>query len=89
MFHKHQSSFPFINILKVLREVLKTKDEARGFQHFPRDLGNNDKIMFDSYYCINSQQNTAKCYLTTPVCFQKYAYSMSTHNLECVLRDVW
>ena len=30
--------FPFINIRKVLREVLKTEDEARGFQHLPRDL---------------------------------------------------
>ena len=32
--------FPFINIRKVLREVLKTECEARGFQHLPRDLAN-------------------------------------------------
>ena len=32
--------FPFINIRKVPREVLKTEGEARGFQHLPRDLGN-------------------------------------------------
>ena len=32
--------FPFINIRKVPREVLKTEDEARGFQHLPRDLAN-------------------------------------------------
>ena len=25
--------FPFINIRKVLREMLKTEGEARGFQH--------------------------------------------------------
>ena len=42
--------FPFINIDKVSREVLKTEGEARGFQHLPRDLANvNDKIMFDRY----------------------------------------
>ena len=32
--------FPFINIRKVPREVLKTEGEARGFQHLPRDLAN-------------------------------------------------
>ena len=32
--------FPFINICKVPREVLKTEGEAQGFQHFPRDLAN-------------------------------------------------
>ena len=32
--------FPFINMRKVPREVLKTKGEARGFQHLPRDLAN-------------------------------------------------
>ena len=30
--------FPFINILKVPREVLKTEGEARGFQHLQRDF---------------------------------------------------
>ena len=39
--------FPFVNICKVPREVLKTEGEAlRMFM--------NGKIMFDSYYCINS-----------------------------------
>ena len=32
--------FPFINIRKVPREVLKTEGEARGFQHLSRDLAN-------------------------------------------------
>ena len=32
--------FPFINIRKVPREVLKTEGEAQGFQHLPRDLAN-------------------------------------------------
>ena len=32
--------FPFINIRKVPREVLKTEGEARGFQHLPRHLAN-------------------------------------------------
>ena len=32
--------FPFINIRKVPREVLKTEGEARGFRHLARDLAN-------------------------------------------------
>ena len=43
--------FPFINIRKVPREVLKTEG----------------KIMFDRYYCINSkktQQKMGKCLRT-------------------------
>ena len=32
--------FPFINIPKVPREVLKTGGEVQGFQLFPRDLTN-------------------------------------------------
>ena len=48
--------FPFINICKVPREVLKTEGEARGFQPSRGTLRMlmNDKIMFDCYYCINS-----------------------------------
>ena len=48
--------FPFINICKVPREVLKTEREARGFQPSRGTLRMlmNDKIMFDIYYCINS-----------------------------------
>ena len=45
------------------REVLKTDGEARGFQHFPRDLAiviTNDKIMFDRYYFINSKASLQK-----------------------------
>ena len=51
--------FPFINIRKVLREVLKTKGEARGFQPSRGTLRMliNDKIMFDRYYCINSAKH--------------------------------
>ena len=49
--------FPFINICKVPREVLKTEGEARGFQFalgFQPSRGTlrmlmNDKIMFDRY----------------------------------------
>ena len=33
-------NFPFINIRKVPREVLKIEGKARGFQHLPRDLAN-------------------------------------------------
>ena len=41
----------FVNIPKVLREILKTEGEAQGFQHLPRDLANVNewKIMFDPY----------------------------------------
>ena len=48
--------FPFINICKVLREVLKTEGEAPGFQPSRGTLRMlmNDKIMFDRYYLINS-----------------------------------
>ena len=52
--------FPFINIRKVPREVLKTEGEARGFQPSRGTLLmlTNDKIMLDRYYCI--QQTIAK-----------------------------
>ena len=53
--------FPFINIHKVPREVLKTEGEARGFQPSRGTLRMlmNDKIMFDRYYmyCINSAKH--------------------------------
>ena len=51
--------FSFINIRKVLREVLKTEGEARGFQPSRGTLRMlmNDKIMFDHYYCINSAKH--------------------------------
>ena len=51
--------FPFINICKVPREVLKTEGEARGFQPSRGTLQilMNDKIMFDRYYCINSTKH--------------------------------
>ena len=32
--------FPFINIRKVPREMLKTEGKRQGFQHFSRDLAN-------------------------------------------------
>ena len=48
--------FPFINIRKGPREVLKTEGEARGFQPSRGTLRMlmNDKIMFDRYYCMKS-----------------------------------
>ena len=55
-------NFPFINIRKVPREVLKTEGFARGFQPFRGTLRllMNDKIMFDRYYCINSAKHCEK-----------------------------
>ena len=38
--------FPFNNIRKVPREVLKTEGDARGFQHLPRDLVNTSGYIF-------------------------------------------
>ena len=32
--------FPCINVCQVLREMLKTEAEGRGFQQLPRDLAN-------------------------------------------------
>ena len=54
-----EHDFPFINIRKVPREVLKTEGIARGFQPSRGTLRMlmNDKIMFDRYYCINSANN--------------------------------
>ena len=51
--------FPFINIRKVPREVLKTEGVARGFQpsRGTMRMFMNDKIMFDRYYCINSAKH--------------------------------
>ena len=46
--------FPFINIRKVPREVLKT---SRGTLRMLM----NDKIMFDRYYCINCINSTKHC----------------------------
>ena len=51
--------FPFINIRKVPRAVLKTEGVARGFQP---SRGTSrmlmiDKIMIDRYYCINSAKH--------------------------------
>ena len=95
--------FPFINIRKVPREVLKTEGEARGFQLSRGTLRMlmNDKIMFDRYYCINSTKNCenelsigALCFITSPHFPTRVRYAIfgprsSTHNLARALRDAW
>ena len=71
--------FPFNDICKVLREVLKTEGEARGFQPSGGTLRMlmNDKIMFDRYYCINSakrcknEENIDTLYFITSSHFPK------------------
>ena len=57
--------FPFINIRKVPKEVLKTEGEARGFQPARGTLRMlmNDKIMFDRYHCINKLYVTLRSQL--------------------------
>ena len=95
--------FPFINIRKVPREVLKTEGEARGFQPSRGTLRMlmNDKIMFDRYYCINStkhcenEENIGALYfITSPHFPTRVRYAIfgprsSTHNLARALRDAW
>ena len=61
-----KQDFPFINIRKVPREVLKTEGETRGTLRMIM----NDTIMFDRYYCINSakrceNENIGALYLIT------------------------
>ena len=79
--------FPFINICKVPRRVLKTEGKARRFQSSRGTLRMlmNDKIMFDRYYCIKSanhcenEENIGALYFITSshfparVCFKKHA----------------
>ena len=95
--------FPFINIRKVPREVLKTEGEARGFQPSRGTLRMlmNDKIMFDRYYCINStkhcenEENIGALYfITSPhfptrVRYARFGPRSSTHNIARALRDAW
>ena len=95
--------FPFINIRKVPKEVLKTEGKARGFQPSRGTLGMfmNDKIMFDRYYCINStkhcenEENIGALYvITSPHFPTRVRYALfgprsSTHNLAHALRDAW
>ena len=65
--------FPFINICKAQREVLKTEGEPRGFQPSRGTLRMlmNDKTTFDRYYCINSanhcenEENSGALYFIT------------------------
>ena len=64
----------------------------------------NDKIMFDSYYCINSakycknEENIGALYFITSshfptrVRFKNHAWfgpSSDTHNFACALRGTW
>ena len=95
--------FPFINIRKVPREVLKTEGEARGFQPSRGTLRMlmNDKIMFDRYYCINSTKHCeneehigALYFITSPHFPTRVRYAIfgprsSTHNLARALCDAW
>ena len=93
--------FPFINIRKVPREVLKTEGEALGFQPSRGTLRMlmNDKIMFDRYYCINltrhceNEENIgAQYFVTSPhfptqVRYARFGPRSSIYNLARALRD--
>ena len=95
--------FPFINICKVPREVLKTSGFALGFQPSRGTLRMlmNYKIMFDRYYCINStkhcenEENIGALYfITSPHFPTRIRYAIfrprsSTHNLAHALHDAW
>ena len=83
--------FPFINIRKVPREVLKTEGEARGLQPSRGTLRKlmNGKIMFDRYYCINStkhcenEENIGALYFITsphfPFNYARFQASRKAH----------
>ena len=87
--------FPFINIRKVPREVLKTEGEGT------LRMLMNDKIMFDRYYCKTStkhfenEENIGALYfITSPhfptrVRYARFGPRSSTHNLARALRDAW
>ena len=95
--------FPFVNICKVPREVLKTEGKARGFEPSRGTLGMliNDKIMFDRYYCINAtkhcenEENIGTLYFITSPQFPKreryarFGPRSSTHNIARALRGAW
>ena len=95
--------FPFTNIRKVPRGVLKTEGEARGFQPSRGTLRMlmNDKIMFDCYYCINSTKHfendeniCALYFITSPhfptrVLCARFAPRSSSHNLACAFCNAW
>ena len=68
--------FPFINICKVPREVLKTEGKARALRMLM-----NDKIMFDRYYYINAanhcenEENIGALYfITSSHILREYAF---------------
>ena len=69
--------FPFINIRKVPREVLKTEGEAGGLQ---LSLGTlrmlmTDKIMFNRYYCIKSTKTLRTYWCTIFYNLIKFIYT--------------
>ena len=66
--------FPFINIRKVPREVLKTEGEAPGFQISRGILRMlmNDKIMFDRYY------HSKKTHRKLRKCLRTLFFSLTT-----------
>ena len=95
--------FPFINIRKAPKEVLKTESEARRFQPSRGTMRvlMNDKIMFDRYYCMNStilsenEENIGALYFITSthfptrVRYARFGPRSSTHYLARALRDAW
>ena len=68
--------FPFINIRKDPREVLKTEGKARGFQHLPRDLG---MLMNRAF---NISQGTLQMLMNGKIMFDRYycINSKKTHR---------
>ena len=66
----------FINICKVLRELLKTTGFAVGFQYFPRDLANANEwnIIFDpSITCIYKPLSFHSCLSFIIECILPYS----------------
>ena len=89
----------FINICKLPRKMLKTEGEARGFQHFPRDLANVNewKFMFDhsignynSYIYIKKQKcvPNRKCHPWTLSSNYKVKEERKEHYMYTPLRTI-
>ena len=79
--------FPFINIRKVPREVMKTEGEALGFQHLPRDLAN-----VSSPSVFNTSLGTLRMLMNDKIMFDRYYYinSTTTHRkLKKCLRTLF
>ena len=76
--------FPFINIRKVPRKVLKTEGKAQGCQHLPRDLGsvNESQTHVWTLLLLKFKENTPKIWEN--VC-ALYSSALPPFSYACML----